>query len=69
MGKMLKISFLLCLMSVNSFAYVSYDPYLCALQNLFNHDSCRPNVVRNDEYGCWALPYTRVNGEPVCVDQ
>lgn len=64
-----KIFLLLSVFAVSAFAYnpYSYDPYTCSLQNLFKPNSCRPNLVPNDAYRCWALPYTRVGGKPVCV--
>lgn len=49
----------------NLFAY--NDPYICSLQNLFNQDSCKSDLVPQDDYNCFALPNIRVNGEPVCV--
>ncbi|KAA6226120.1 hypothetical protein FMM58_02710 [Campylobacter sp. LR291e] len=50
------------------FKSASYGAIACSLQNLIKKDSCRPETVWNEQYGCRALPYIRVNGKPVCVD-
>ncbi|EAH4639204.1 hypothetical protein [Campylobacter jejuni] len=69
MKKLVKIFLLLSVFAVSAFAYNSYDPYTCSLQNLIRPGSCKPNKVWNEEYNCNALPNIRVNGEPVCVDR
>lgn len=68
MKKSVKIFLLLSVFAVSAFAYDSYDPYTCSLQNLFKPNSCRPDLVPNDKYRCYALPNVRVGGEPVCVE-
>lgn len=64
---MKKLCFVVALLlSSSAFAF---NAYLCSLQNLLNPNSCRPDTVYNEQYGCNAMPYIRVDGKPpVCVD-